>query len=351
MGGYMRKVFAFVLTTLLLTSTLLAPGCKKGDDSPTSPDEAAVTQLKANGAIAPVSRTQVQGTVFVSDQTGNPVTGLASTNFSARLRFGAGVSKITADSISGVVTIQTVSASGKKVAVGMTMDYSGSMFAGDTVVGGKYKRISDMESGVKTFFNALKTGDLGEVIKFGSTVDYIFPFTGDKTRLCRAVDSLCDSRGNTALYSSMYRALQDAGAQSASSYARAVVAFTDGGENNSTETRSQVITLAKQLGIPIYTIGLLDASYHSTPPGQYSSAEKDLVEFADTTGGFYFYAPAAAQLSTIYTQISGQLSNAVQITIVWPSTGLPASGTTVQAVVTVTYSGCTTTFTKTYVMP
>ncbi len=347
----MRKSFPVVLCTALLLSAIFLPGCKKDGSSPSGPEEAAITQLKANGSITPVSRTQVQGMVVVTDQSGNPVTGLTSSNFSAVLRYGAGVSKITADTIRGAVVIQTVSQSGKKVAVATTMDYSGSMFVGDILTGGKYRRIVDMESGVKSFVNAMNTGDLGEVIKFGSYVDFVYPFSSNKTALSLAVDSASISRGNTALYQSMYKGIQDASAQSAALYARAVIAFTDGGENNSTVSRADLFELSRAQGIPVYTIGLLDSVYHSTPPGQYSSSELDLVQIADTTGGFYFYAPNASQLTQIYAKISGQLSNAIQMTVNWPSTGLPATGTTVQAVVVVTYNGLVTTFTKTYVMP
>jgi hypothetical protein len=55
-------------------------------------------------------------------------------------------------------------------------------------------------------------------------------------------------------------------------------------------------------------------------------------------------------LTQIYQRISGQLSNAYQITIVWPSTGLPAAGTVVTVVITVTYQGVTSTFTRQFTM-
>ena len=88
-------------------------------------------------------------------------------------------------------------------------------------------------------------------------------------------------------------------------------------------TRGELFKAARDKGIPVFTIGLIDSAYHSTPPGLYSGSEYDLVKIADTTGGFYFYAPSASQLAQIYTQVSGQLSNAMQMTVNWPSTGLP----------------------------
>jgi hypothetical protein len=346
----MRKVSILVVLLPILAIALLLPSCKKSDSGPTGP--AGVTSLKANGTLSALSRTTVQGTVFVTDQDGAPITGLTTSNFAAKLYYGAGISKVTADSIIGTIVVQPINQTGKKVAVAMTMDYSGSMFSGaydNTKM--QYTRILDMEGGVKAFVNAMTVGDIAEIIKFGSDVDFVFPFTSSTQALLGAADSASTDRGLTALYQSIYKGLQDAGAQSSTSYARAVIAFTDGGENNSVATRSDVFALSKQYGIPVYTVGLIDSAYHSVPPGLNNYQEADLVEIADTTGGLYYYAPNAAQLGVIYQQISGAISNSVQVTITWPPTGLPASGTTVRAIITVTYNGISTQIVRTYVMP
>ncbi|MGA9120515.1 MAG: VWA domain-containing protein [Bacteroidota bacterium] len=347
----MRRVSTVVLLVPLLTFAFLLQSCKKSDSSPTGPST-TVSQLKANGTMTPLSRTTVQGTVFVTDQDGAPVTGLTSSNFTAKLLYGPGVPKLTADSIVGTILVQNTTQSGKKVAVAMTMDYSGTMFAGPyDNTAQQYNRILDMESGVKSFVNSLAVGDIAEIIKFGSDVDFVFPFTSSKPALLLAVDSSSFDRGSTALYSSIYTGLQDAGAQSASTYARAVVAFTDGGENNSSVTRSDVFAEAQLVGVPVYTVGLIDSADHSDPPGRNSLAELDLVEIADTTGGLYYFSPNATELAQIYQQISGAISNSVQVTVTWPSTNLPESGTTVQVVMTVTYNGISTQFIRTYTMP
>jgi hypothetical protein len=208
-----------------------------------------------------------------------------------------------------------------------------------------------MEEGVKALVNVMHAGDLAEIIKFGTSVDFVFPFTSDKTMLSHAVDSSTEARGSTALFSSIYRGLMDAGAQPASSFSRAVVAFTDGMDRSNTITSSQVYAMSRQTGVPVYTIGLLDSLWHSTPPGLANEGERDLVEIADTTGGFYYYAPGPAQLEQIYAKIGGQLSSAMQMTILWPGGSLPPSGTQVQVVITVNYTGLATNFVKQYTMP
>ena len=346
----MKKIWLMLLFAVLVTGLLITiGGCSKDDDGPSGP---ATTSISANGTLAPTSRTQAQGTLFVTDQDGNAITGLTSSNITARMRWGT--AKVTvADSLTGAIILQTLSQSGKNIAVAMTMDYSGSMYYGayDSVAR-KYVTIKNMETAVKTFVTAMGTSDRAEIIKFGdlAQVSVVQPFTSDKNLLLRAADTLSFDRNLTALYSSIVRGLIDASGQSSSSFARAVVAFTDGGENDSNVPRDSIFRASRRNAIPVYTVGLFDSAYHSTPPGAYSS-ERDLVQIADSTGGFYFYAPNPAQLVQVYQRISGQLSNAYAITINWPGTGLPPAGTQVSVIITITHSGFTSTFTRTYTMP
>lgn len=348
----MKKHWYLVVLAVLVLGLALSTGGCKSDDGPTDP--AGPTQLNANGTLAPTSRTQAQGTLFVSDQDGNAITGLTAANVAASMRWGT--AKVSAaDSLTGAIILQTLSQSGKNIAAAMTMDYSGSMYVGDRdPATNKYRRILDMEGAVKTFVTAMGTNDRAEIIKFGSlsSINVVQTFTSDKTLLTKAADTLSFDRGSTALYSSIVRGVLDASGQSSSSFARAVVAFTDGGENDSNIGLDSLFRASRRNAIPVYTIGLLDSAYHTNPPGQMLySPERDLVQIADSTGGFYFYAPNAAQLVQIYQRISGQLSNAYAIVVNWPSTGLPPSGTLVSVTITVRYGTLTSTFVRTYTMP
>jgi len=341
----MKNKFQLFLSGILLLCVLIAyMGCNKDDRTVTGPE--STPQIVANGTLTPTSHTQAQGTIVIADQDGNAITGITSQNISVKLTWGS-----SGNSVTGTIVIQSLSQAGKNIAVAATMDYSGSMYSGTfNSSSSKYQRILDMETGVKTFINALKTNDICEIIKFDDIVHVVKPFTSSKTVLLRAVDSSVSLAGNTALYQSIYTGPQDASSKSASLYARAVVAFTDGGENASSITLSTLLQSARLNSIPVYTIGLLDSTSHSTPPGQ-SYNEGTLVQIADSTGGFYYYAPSAAQLQQIYNNISGQLSNSYIINITWPSTSLPAAGTQVTIVFTVTYNGLTSVFNRKYTMP
>jgi VWFA-related protein len=346
----MKKLLSSFSMLVIIIGILMIAGCDKtSTPCPVCPgsNNTSVTQIVANGSLASTSRTQAQGTMVIADQSGNAITGLTSQNISVQLTWGS-----TVNSVVGTVVIQSLAQSGKNIAVATTMDYSGSMYAGTyNSSSSQYQRILDMESGVKTFVNALKTNDVCEIVKFDDYVYVVQPFTSSKQTLLHAVDSVLSLGGNTALYQSIYTGIQDVAGKSASSYARAVVAFTDGGENSSSIDMATLLQTARSNAIPVYTIGLLDSTLHSTPPGQKSTQERTLVQIADSTGGFYFYAPNATQLTQIYNSISGQLSNAYTVTITWPSTSLPSTGTLVTAVITVNYNGLTSVYRQTYSMP
>jgi len=342
----MKKLTAFLFILAAVLCTFIISGC---DEDVTNPTNAQVTQINANGSLAATSSTQASGTLVIADQNNNPVTGLTSQNVTVNLVWGNMAQ--TGSSVTCTVLIQSLSQSGKNIAVATTMDYSGSMETGGwNSTASKYQQILDMENGVKTFVNALAANDICEIIKFDSYVEVFQTFTNSKQALINAVDSVGWFGGSTALYQSIYTGVQDVAAQSASSYARAVIAFTDGGENASSVDFETMIRTANANAIPVYTIGLFDSTYHSTPPGYYSD-ERTLVQIADSTGGFYFYAPNASELVQIYNSISGQLTNAYTITITWPTTTLPASGTLVTAFITVNYNGLISQFQRDFIMP
>ena len=346
----MKNKYKILLFGVLMLCILLAyMGCKK-DETTVGPNTGGNTtqQIQANGSLTPISRTQVQGTLFIANQNGNPITGITAQNITVKLVWGVTTTSAT-DSVFGTVNIQSLSQSGKNIAVALTMDYSGSMYSGPMdPTNTQYQRILDMENGAKTLINSLGTNDKAEIIKFADEVQVVQPLTTSKPLLIHAIDSSVDVGSMTALFQSIYQGIEDVATQSSSMYARAVVAMTDGGENSSSIDMPTLLATARSQGIPVYTIGLLDSTDHSTPPGLNSTDELNLVQIADSTGGFYIYAPSAAQLANIYNMINGQLSNAYTITITWPSATLPAAGTVVTVYVTINYNGMTTTYSRSY---
>jgi Mg-chelatase subunit ChlD len=180
-----------------------------------------------------------------------------------------------------------ISISISDLSVSFVNDYSGSMSA---------SALQAMETAVRTFIGYMKSTDRGEYIAFGAnivakTVGFVSPTTLENSIGGSGVD---DSR--TALYDAIHFALERLQGES-SDRVRAVIALTDGVDNSSGKTMQNIIDKAKQLSIPVFTIGLGN-----------SIERVKLQKIADDTGGKYYEAPNEDDLEEIYKSLIKEIS-------------------------------------------
>ncbi len=249
--------------------------------------------------------------VAVTDKNGTPAPGLLQTNFS--------VSENGApQAISSVSAIL----SPKPVSTAVLMDSSGSM----TDV------LPDVETATTSFINQLGPGDQAEIIKFAGTFQVEQGFTSDKSLLNAAIASAFTNTSGTLVYDSLWRAIEDTATQP-STNVRALILVSDGYDNDrndvfpgSVHTLTQVIDLANQNGVAIFTIGL----------GNVNTSV--MTQLASETGGQYFFAPSFDQLSSIYQGIRNIFNG--QYTVEYQSTSAGSKGSsTMLGVVVVDQSG------------
>ena len=169
------------------------------------------------------------------------------------------------------------------ISVALVFDASGSMMgpgqAGAIAAGSAFIDVMDGIS------------DEAAIIWFNSSVTVYQGMTASKSMLHDAVNNLPAS-GATAVWDGIYAGLQELIANG-SNQCRAVIALTDGGDNASIRTPSEVISLANRNRIRVFTIGLG------------SSIDVALLQaIADQTGGRYYQTPSGAELSQIYQEIS-----------------------------------------------
>ncbi|MBZ0156005.1 MAG: VWA domain-containing protein [Alphaproteobacteria bacterium] len=196
----------------------------------------------------------------------------------------------------------TVDEKEQGISVAIVIDKSSSMAGLD----GSGKPLADAKTAAKTYVNYMGTADRGAVISFDGTVTVQQSFTGDKALLTAAIDAI-KAGEHTAFYDAVYRALQDTALED-STRRRAVIAMTDGLDNYSVMKSAErekgaakmqdVIAYARQLGIPVYTIGLQGQGYTA-------ETESILRDFATQTGGLFLSAPSSSALQSIYNTIAG----------------------------------------------
>jgi VWFA-related protein len=224
---------------------------------------------------------------LIRDQNGNPITNLNRGNF-----------EVWEDGVPAIITdVRVVAQGATDLSVCLVLDRSGSMSGQPN---------ADLEQAASTFVNLMGPRDYGAVINFSSygSIELSQDFTQDKAALLAAINGR-SAAGATALYSAIWRGL---GITSQRQGAKAIIAMTDGGDNNSDKRLSDVIARAQQTGIPVFTVGLAG----------YDLNEYPLQRLADETGGLYFFAPTSDQLEAIYRRISFQLQGAIQISFISP---------------------------------
>jgi len=231
--------------------------------------------------------------ISVVDAAGAPVTDLIQDHFSVF------ENSTPIDATSLTWSQNTVSAS---ISAGLALDYSASMIP----------VTADLESAAKSFVDLLKPGvDEAEVIKFDQNVFTVQVFTMDKAALKSAIgDPFPGARQDTALYDALMRSITDTSART--NVKRAVVVVSDGKDNASVATLSDVVNLANQKGISLFTISVG------------TDGAEQLQQLAQQTGGQYFIVDTGPELQAVYSKVSQALTN--QYLIEYP-TGSSGGGT------------------------
>lgn len=167
------------------------------------------------------------------------------------------------------------------LAIAFAIDSSGSMYDNDST--GLRKDLA------KEFVDKLRDFDLGAVVDFDSDAILLSSFTDDKEEIKAAIDRV-DSSGGTDIGAGVELALEQFApyAQDEGTI-KYIVLLTDGeGDYDSTLTQQ-----AADSGIIIYTIGL----------GHYIDEEL-LITIAAETGGKYYYADNADELTDVFDEVA-----------------------------------------------
>lgn len=246
----------------------------KGSSEPVAALTVRINQLQST-----CGNPAVTAYVSVTDQGGYPVRGLTVNQFSVAQNGAPGT----------IQSASYVDLAYQPIATAAALDFSNSLT-------GQPVAFADMKSRVSDYFSAMRTGDQGEVIKFGSEIQVTQAFTTDKAALLTAIAAPFDKGGTTKLYDAALRAVDDTAAVPGD-VRRAVILATDGTDNASApDGLTAAIAAANARSVPLFTVGI-GSSISSTV----------LRRMADETGGLYYEATTSQNLATIYQQLSSIL--------------------------------------------
>ena len=169
-------------------------------------------------------------------------------------------------------TIRVFSHEDVPVAVGVAVDYSGSM-------GPKRQAVA---AAALAFVHASNPRDEMFVVNFNERVSFGLPdtllFSANPGELERALSAV-QAGGRTALYDALEAGMDHL--KKATLDKKVLIAITDGQDNASRHSLRQVLEDAGRSDVIIYTIGLFDEDQHDTNPGV-------LRKVAQSTGGEAF---------------------------------------------------------------
>ena len=238
----------------------------------------------------------------VTDQNGDPVGGLDGSDFAVTLD-GTALSTFT-------FTLPPAQDPTQRVSVIFAMDYSGSV---------QSTALTAMQNAVIDFIDQMVAGDHAAIIKFNNT-------NPDQASVVQAFTAIDDGgAGDSALVSAVMAPypgtgtnLLDAVNLAVDTFVtpgtplpngpKAVILISDGGENSSVETQSDVVAHANDNSLPVFTIGVGDID---TDPAR----EELLSSLAENTGGDYIPAPDDQGIADAYVTISESLNNEYKLTI------------------------------------
>jgi Ca-activated chloride channel homolog len=247
---------------------------------PAAPPPSDSFKLKQGQAI----RTETQITLVgasVTDPLGRLVTGLQQENF-----------RIFEDGVEQEVV--RFSSEDVPVSIGVIFDMSGSMA----------DKIDKSREAAVQFFRTANPADEFFLVNFNDRAQLISPFTG-------SVDDLQDrlmytgAHGLTALFDGVYLGLSQM--RGAHNTKKALLILSDGGDNHSRYSETEVRKFVREADVQIYAIGLFDPDGGPTPEEREGPGL--LGDLTMMTGGRTFVVKNVNQLPDIATKISMELRN------------------------------------------
>jgi Ca-activated chloride channel family protein len=242
----------------------------------------------SNGATAfRADSTLVLVPVSVTDPSNRFVLGLAKEDF-----------RLFEDDVEQKVT--HFSSEDAPLSIGLLVDTSGSMGA----------KLDTSRRAVKEFLKTLNATDESFLVEFSDRAQLAVPLTSDAGAIESSMTS-ATSGGLTALLDAVNMGLQEM--KRAKNPRKALLVISDGGDNNSRFTSSQISGLVREADVQIYAMGVFEPTLSFGLGGKLGTAELDgprlLSAIADQTGGRALAATNLRDLPGIAERIGIELRN------------------------------------------
>lgn len=182
------------------------------------------------------------------------------------------------------------------LSVGLVFDTSGSMG----------NKLSRSREAVAQFFKTANPEDEFFLVTFNDRPELVSGFTTSLEEVQNKL-TFTQSRGRTALLDGVYMALHTM--KKAKNPRKALLIISDGGDNSSRYTESEIKNLVREADVQIYAIGIFEPVSARGRTAEELSGPSLLSEIAEQTGGRHFPVENLNELSDIAAKIGIELRN------------------------------------------
>jgi VWFA-related protein len=180
------------------------------------------------------------------------------------------------------------------LSIGVIFDCSGSMG----------KKLEKSREAVAQFFKTANVDDEFFLVQFGDNAQMIQPFTRNLEEIQNRL-TFTQSKGRTALLDALYLGLNEM--KKARNPRKALLVISDGGDNNSRYTESEIKNLVKEADVQIYGIGIYEPVSGRGRTPEEASGQGLLTEISEQTGGRQYPVENLGELPDIAAKIGVEL--------------------------------------------
>jgi VWFA-related protein len=182
------------------------------------------------------------------------------------------------------------------ISIGLVFDASGSMG----------NKLTKSRQAAAAFFKTANPEDEFFLVQFNDRPQLVVPFTRDVEEIQNRL-TFTQAKGRTALLDAMYLALQTL--RKGRNPRRALLVISDGGDNSSRYTETEIRNLLKEADAQVYAIGIFEPIGARGRTAEELAGPGLLSDLAEMTGGRHFPVDNLNDLPDIAAKIGLELRN------------------------------------------
>lgn len=182
------------------------------------------------------------------------------------------------------------------ISIGLVFDTSGSMGP----------KLQKSRQAAAEFFKTANPADEFFLVQFNDRPELTVPFTTDTDKV-QSTLTFTQSKGRTALLDSVYLAMHEM--KKARNPRKALLIISDGGDNSSRYTETEIKNAVREADVQIFAIGIFESLSSRGRTPEEAAGPGLLNELAEQTGGREYAVENIAELPDIAAKIGIELRN------------------------------------------